>query len=58
MPLSVIPWVGSAVEKGAQIAIERVLEKRVRRETGWFLWLSEINRPRDVADYLRENRGA
>jgi hypothetical protein len=54
MPLSLIPWAGSAVEKGAQIATERLLKNHLQRQNGWFMWLSDVNRPQDIAPAARK----
>jgi len=48
MPLSFVPWAGTALEKAAQITAERVIENRVRGDNAWFFLLSSVNNPVDI----------
>jgi hypothetical protein len=41
MPVSVIPWAGDALKKGADDAVGAILERRIRRNYGWVIVISE-----------------
>ncbi len=43
MPLTLIPWAGAPLEKGSKILLEKIVEKRVRKDKAWFYMLSEVN---------------
>jgi len=42
MPLSMIPWAGTALEKGTQLILENAIERRVMKSKSWFFLLSEV----------------
>ncbi len=46
LPISFVPWVGTAAQVVADEALERLVESRIKREHRWFYMLSDLSNRR------------